>query len=238
MVNMWLKIAESYYLYGKPRAKDMITNETDRELIQERIGFLFDTDLIAEIANVARKRSVEENETIIEIGDELRMMPVVLEGAIKVSRVNEAGDELLLYYIESGDTCAMTLQCCMRKSKSEIKAVALEKSTLLMIPIEYMEDWMNKYTSWRSYVIESYHNRLLELIETIDAIAFMKLDERLEKYLSDQAKLLGSLEIHYTHQRIADDLHSSRVVISRLLKQMEIKGMIDLKRNNVVLKNF
>jgi CRP/FNR family transcriptional regulator len=129
----------------------------------------------------------------------------------------------------------MTLQCCVRQSRSEIKATTLEETTLLMIPIQYMEQWMNEHQSWRQYILESYHNRMIELIETIDAIAFMRLDERLEKYLKDQAKLLGTLEIQHTHQQIADDLHSSRVVISRLLKQMEIKGMIEIRRNRIVL---
>jgi CRP/FNR family transcriptional regulator len=173
--------------------------------------------------------------TIIQIGDEMRFMPIVLSGSIKVLRENAAGDDLLLYYIEGGDTCAMTLQCCVKNATSEIKAITMEPSSLLMIPVEMMETWMNKYASWRTYILQSYHMRLTELMETVDAIAFMKLDERLLKYLTDQAKLLGSLEIHHTHQQIAEDLNSSRVVISRLLKQMEIKGLITLQRNKIVL---
>ncbi|MGB0915066.1 MAG: Crp/Fnr family transcriptional regulator [Crocinitomicaceae bacterium] len=216
----------------------MINAEEQKELIKERIGFLFDEELTNEFLNVGRLQSVKEGDQIISTGDEIVMMPFIIDGAIKVSRVNDDGEELLLYYIESGDTCAMTLQCCVRKTKSEIKAIALEDSKLLMIPIEYMEAWMNKYHSWRSFVLSSYHNRFQELMETVDAIAFMRLDERLDKYLKDQAKLLGTLEIHYTHQRIAEDLHSSRVVISRLLKQMEVKGLITLRRNNVILKEF
>jgi CRP/FNR family transcriptional regulator len=129
----------------------------------------------------------------------------------------------------------MTLQCCVKNATSEIKAITMEPSSLLMIPVEMMETWMNKYASWRTYILQSYHMRLTELMETVDAIAFMKLDERLLKYLTDQAKLLGSLEIHHTHQQIAEDLNSSRVVISRLLKQMEIKGLITLQRNKIVL---
>ncbi len=101
-----------------------------------------------------------------------------------------------------------------------------------------MEEWMRTNDSWRQYILQTYHLRMVELIETIDAIAFMRLDERLEKYLKDQAKLMGSLEINYTHQQIAEDLHSSRVVISRLLKQMELKGMIELKRNKIILASI
>jgi CRP/FNR family transcriptional regulator len=172
------------------------------------------------------------------VGDAMTSIPIILSGSIKISRENDNGDELLLYYIEGGDTCAMTLQCCVRQMKSEIRATSMEDSVLLMLPTEMMELWMHKYKSWREYILQSYHVRLTELMETIDAIAFMRLDERLLKYLTDQAKLLGSLEIHHTHQQIAEDLHSSRVVISRLLKQLEIKGVIILKRNKIVLSSI
>ena len=114
----------------------------------------------------------------------------------------------------------------------------MEESLLLFVPVEMMENWMHKYKSWREYILQSYHTRLTELMETVDAIAFMRLDERLMKFLIDQAKLLGSLEINLTHQKIAEDLHSSRVVISRLLKQMEVKGKIKLLRNKIILASI
>jgi CRP/FNR family transcriptional regulator len=114
----------------------------------------------------------------------------------------------------------------------------MEPSVMFMFPSEMMEFWMDKYKSWREYILSSYHMRLMEIMETVDAIAFMRLDERLLKYLNDQAKLLGTLEIQHTHQQIADDLHSSRVVISRLLKQLEIKGIIEIHRHRIILKDF
>jgi len=216
----------------------MIESENQKALIKEQIGFLFDKALLEEIYKVGKIRKVDSGHVIMDPGEEIVNIPFIIQGAVKVSRENEDGEELLLYYIEQGDTCAMTLQCCVRQSKSEIKAKTMEDSIILMIPNQYMEDWMNRYASWRQYILESYHVRISELMETIDAIAFMRLDERLDKYLKDQAKLMGSLEIKHTHQQIAEDLHSSRVVISRLLKQMESKGMIELKRNRVVLKSF
>ena len=174
---------------------------------------------------------------LVDKGDDILYIPFILEGSVKISR-DKDGEELLLYYIESGDTCAMTLQCSVRSSASEVRAITLEDSEILLIPVIYMESWMNKYPSWRRYILESYHTRMIELMETVDAIAFMRLDERLEKYLIDQAKLTGSLEIHHTHQQIAEDLHSSRVVISRLLKQLESKGGIKLYRNRIVLTSI
>jgi len=204
-----------------------------KQLIADSLGYILEEGLIDEMSDVARIREVATDEIIVHVGDELLMIPIVISGSIKVSREDESGNELLLYYIEGGDTCAMTLQCCVRKVDSQIKATAMESSLLLMFSVEKMEKWMDKYKSWREYIMSSYHSRLMELMETIDAMAFMRLDERLLKYLTDQVKLLGSLEITHTHQQIADDLHSSRVVISRLLKQLENKGIIQIFRNKI-----
>lgn len=216
----------------------MPSNATKSQLIHDSIGYLLEEELIQEINRVGQIRTTTIDEILINVGDAMTSIPIILSGSIKISRENDNGDELLLYYIEGGDTCAMTLQCCVRQIKSEIRATSMEDSVLLMLPTEMMELWMHKYKSWREYILQSYHVRLTELMETIDAIAFMRLDERLLKYLTDQAKLLGSLEIHHTHQQIAEDLHSSRVVISRLLKQLEIRGTITLKRNKIVLNSI
>ena len=215
-----------------------LSNETKTQIIHDSLGYMLEEPLLKEIIHVGQLREVAQDEVILNVGDRMQMIPIVMEGSIKVSRENDQGDELLLYYIEGGDTCAMTLQCCMRHSLSEVKATSMEDSLLLMIPLEMMESWMNKYRSWREFILQSYHSRLKELMETVDAIAFMKLDERLYKYLTDQAKLLGSLEINHTHQQIAEDLHSSRVVISRLLKQLENKGKIKLLRNKIILHSI
>jgi CRP/FNR family transcriptional regulator len=216
----------------------MPSNATKSQLIHDSIGYLLEEELIQEINRVGQIRTTTIDEILINVGDAMTSIPIILSGSIKISRENDNGDELLLYYIEGGDTCAMTLQCCVRQMKSEIRATSMEDSVLLMLPTEMMELWMHKFKSWREYILQSYHVRLTELMETIDAIAFMRLDERLLKYLTDQAKLLGSLEIHHTHQQIAEDLHSSRVVISRLLKQLEIRGTITLKRNKIVLNSI
>ena len=209
-----------------------------KQLLRDTIGYILEEELIEEMSKIAKIRETVQDEIIIHVGDELRMIPIVVYGSIKVSRENPGGDELLLYYIEGGDTCAMTLQCCVRKTDSQIKATSMEPSLLLMFPSESMQTWMDKYRSWREYILQSYHTRMLELMETIDEIAFMRLDERLLKYLTDQAKLLGTLELHHTHQEIADDLHSSRVVISRLLKQLETKGVIQIRRNRIILSEI
>jgi CRP/FNR family transcriptional regulator len=216
----------------------MKMQEQKIELLKNSLGYILEEELVNEIINNSQLKEIEQDKVIVNVGDELNNIPIVLEGSIKISRENEEGEELLLYYIEGGDTCAMTLQCCVRNTKSEIRATTMEKSLILMIPIKMMEVWLHKYKSWREYILQSYHTRMTELMETIDAITFMRLDERLLKYLTDQAKLLGSLEINHTHQQIAEDLHSSRVVISRLLKQLEIKKIITIQRNKIILKSI
>ncbi len=196
---------------------------------------VFEEGLITEINQVATFKEIPENFKIIEIGDYIKSMPLLLSGVIKIFREDTNGDELLLYFLENGDTCAMTLSCCLGQSKSEIRAVTETPVKLLMIPIQKMEEWMSKYGSWRTFVLNSYHNRLNEVMETVDSIAFLKMDERLLKYLKDKARVTNNNNITTTHQEIAYELHTSRVVVSRLLKKLENMGKIKLSRNHILL---
>lgn len=203
------------------------------EELQQHYGYLFEDELIQEINSVGTYKDIPEGFKLIEIGDYIKAMPLLVSGAIKVLREDEDGDELILYFIEQGDTCAMTLSCCLGSSKSEIRAIAETDTKLIMVPVAKMEEWLGKYKSWQQFVLQSYHNRMSELLEAIDTIAFLKMDERLFKYLKDKAMVNHNDLIHVTHQQIARDLHTSRVVISRLLKTLEIDGKIELHRNNI-----
>jgi len=204
----------------------------DKEL-KEAYGFLFEEELLTEIAETGITRKIDEGEKIIEFGDYVKGMPLLLNGAIKILREDNDGNELLLYFLERGDTCAMTLNCCLGQTKSEIRAVAETDTSFIMLPISKMEDWTIKYKSWRNFVFESYHSRLSEMLDTIDTIAFLNMDERLMKYLRDKGKVNANENIQSTHQEIAYDLHTSRVVISRILKKLENEGKIILKRNHI-----
>ncbi len=201
--------------------------------LQEHYGELFENNLLEEISNVGTLVTIPEGQKIIEIGDYIKSIPLLISGAIKILREDNDGDELLLYFLERGDTCAMTLACCLGYSKSEIRAIAQTDTEIIMIPIQKMEEWIVAYKSWRNFIFESYHNRLNEMLETIDSIAFLKMDDRLLKYLNEKAKILKSTIINNTHQEIAYDLHTSRVVISRLLKKLEHLGKIELQRNHI-----
>lgn len=193
----------------------------------------FEPELMEEIGKEGRFKTFAAGESIVQAGHVIRSIPILLSGLIRVYRIDENGDELLMYYLGQGETCAMTLNCCLGQKRSEIEAEAETESKLLFIPVDKMEEWNRKYDSWRNYVLESYHQRMMELIHTIDNIAFKKLDERLLDYLEHEASLNESGEIRKTHKEIARALNSSRVVISRLLKALEKEGMLKLKRNKI-----
>ncbi|MGA1227021.1 MAG: Crp/Fnr family transcriptional regulator [Tamlana sp.] len=206
--------------------------------LKDNYGHLFEEALLNEINQVGTFKEVSEGYKLMDIGDYVRAMPLLISGVIKILREDNDGDELLLYFLEKGDTCAMTLTCCIGQTKSEIRAIAEKDTKLIMLPIQKMEEWSSKYKSWRSFVFESYHNRLNEMLETIDSIAFLKMDERLLKYLNEKARISEDNTIYNTHQEIAYELHTSRVVISRLLKKLENLGKIELHRNHIVIKNI
>ncbi|MFC4632736.1 Crp/Fnr family transcriptional regulator [Dokdonia ponticola] len=206
--------------------------------LKNSYGSLFEEALINEIVQVGTYKEVPAGFKLIEIGSYIKGMPLLVSGAIKVLREDKNGDELLLYYLEKGETCSMTMTCCMGQTKSEIRAIAETDTKLIMIPIQKMELWMSTYKSWRDFVFESYHNRLNEMLHTIDSIAFDNMDERLLNYLKEKARVNKDHIIRNTHQEIAYELHSSRVVISRLLKKLENLGKIELHRNYIEIINL
>ena len=205
------------------------------EELRANYGYLFEEELLEEINKVGVFKEITAGFKLMEIGDYIKSMPLLVSGSVKILREDDNGDELLLYYIERGDTCAMTFSCCLGQSKSQIRAVAETDTTLIMVPVQKMEEWMGKYKSWQNFILQSYHSRMTELLEAIDTIAFLKMDERILKHLQDKAKVIGNDEIHSTHQEIAHDLHTSRVVVSRLLKSLENQGKIKLNRNNITV---
>lgn len=206
--------------------------------LKNNYGSLFEDALIHEILQVGTYKEVPAGFKMMEIGSYVKGMPLLVSGAIKIMREDKNGDELLLYYLEKGDTCSMTMTCCMGQTKSEIRAITETDTKLIMIPIQKMEIWTSKYKSWRSFVFESYHSRLNEVLHTIDSIAFDNMDQRLLNYLKEKARVTNDEIIRNTHQEIAYELHSSRVVISRLLKKLENMGKIELHRNYIKTINL
>ncbi|WP_299012637.1 Crp/Fnr family transcriptional regulator [uncultured Polaribacter sp.] len=201
--------------------------------LAKNFGYLFEDALLEEINTLGIARQFKAETTIIELGDFIKSMPLLLSGAIKITREDANGDELVLYYLEQGDTCAMTLSCCLGQTKSKIRAVAETDVSLILLPKEKMTTWLSSYKTWQAFILESYHNRVEELLQAVDTIAFLKLDERLFKYLKDKAMVNKNDELTTTHKQISEDLHTSRVVISRLLKKLENEGKVKLFRSSI-----
>lgn len=209
-----------------------------KDLIYENYGHLFEDELLKAIEKYGFIREVSEGEEIIKIGDSIKYMPLIIEGAIKISRQDDDGDELLLYYLEVGDVCAMTLNCCIGHKISDIQADAELNTKIILVPVEKMAEWSRDYESWRNFVFESYNSRLKEMLEAIDNLAFLNMHERVLKYLKEKAIVNKGTLISITHKTIAYELHTSRVVISRILKRFEKEGKLKLDRNKIELFAF
>ena len=206
--------------------------------IKEKLNHLFEDALIGEIAVRGKEHTFTAGEEILDIGQSIRNFPLVIKGSLKVMTENEQGQELLLYYLEMGDTCAMTLQCCLNDSKSEIRVVAEDTTDVILVPVRQMEEWIVKYPSWRRFIFNSYHERLSEMLDAIDSLAFQNLEDRLYKYLRDKAMVNGSAEVKTTHREIATELNTARVVISRLIKKLEQQAKIVSDRNCIRVNEF
>lgn len=200
---------------------------------------VFEPDLLDEIRKYGTPVSVKAGDLILDIGQIVRTMPIIASGVVKVSRMDAEGKEILLYYVNSNESCAMTFTCCMEQFPSEIKATAEEDVEMIVIPSKLMDEWMMKYATWKSFVMRTIKSRFNELLHTIDQVAFQKLDDRLINYLRVKSETLGTALINLSHEQIATDLATSRVVISRLLKKLENEKKLLLYRNQIkLLSNF
>lgn len=199
------------------------------------LSSVFEPELVVAMEQAAKPVSVKEGDVVLEAGQTVRVMPIVVSGTLKISRKEAEGRELLLYYVNPDESCAMTFTCCMQQQPSEVRVVAETDSELLVIPISVMDDWMVKYPTWKSFVMNAIRGRFDELLKTIDQIAFQKLDERLVYYLKEKSKATGSSLVNLSHEQIATELATSRVVISRLLKKLEMDNKVLLYRHQIKL---
>ncbi len=189
-------------------------------------------ELYDEVMKHATIKEIRAGDTLLRVGQPIRSIMLILDGIVKLYREDEEGKEFFIYQLNPGQACSLSFVCATRQETSEVLAKALTDATVLSIPLEYMDKWLSKYKSWYQFVIGSYRDRFEELLKTIDAIAFTRLDERLEYYLKKQVQNLGN-PLKITHQDIANDLNSSREVISRLLKKMEAKNWLVIHRNSI-----
>ena len=215
---------------------------TDKKLLRDKLsGYysnIFEKKLIDEIVNIGIYRTIDSGGTLIDIGDSMTHVPLIIDGAIKIIREDKSGDEIVLYFLEKGDTCAISFVNCINRSKSMFRGVAEKDTEGIFVPVNKIDDWLIKYQSWRHFIIDSYHIRLIEMVDSIDSLAFMKLDDRLLKFLTEKVKIMKNKVLKITHQEIADDLNTSRVVISRLLKQLENEGKVKIRRNRIIVEHL
>ncbi|GAB3795652.1 Crp/Fnr family transcriptional regulator [Spirosoma humi] len=200
-----------------------------------RSVYPFEPDLLAELDLVAQFRTVDAGTVLIEPGQPMQYVPIVLDGSVKIIRPDENSGELLLYYLNPADSCALSMSSLLSGDGSPILAVVEEKAKILMIPVAQAESWLGRYASWRKFVFQTYQKRFDNLLQTLDWVAFRQLDERLLAYLNQKATLAGGRHLYVTHETIARDLHTSREVISRLLKQLERRGWVTVARNKISL---
>jgi CRP/FNR family transcriptional regulator len=195
---------------------------------------IYERHTVEVILEIAKLKKLRADDWMVDIGDPIVYMPLLLKGQLRILREDDEGNELLLYYIRPGETCAMSLTCCSGNAVSNVRAVAEEDTELLLLPIQIIDEWTTKYPSFKSFILKTYQKRFEELLNTIDSIAFHNLDDRLSQLLKQKSEKEGS-ELKTTHQELANQLNSSREVISRLLKQMERKGKIQMGRNKITL---
>jgi len=202
---------------------------------QELIGIfpLFDLPLAIFLHEHGESKIYEQGSILMKPGQFFKYAMLIVNGRVKLYREGEDREEFFMYFLESGNACALSMMCMARSQTSTIMAVALEETEVIMIPIQYMDTLMKNYSAWYHFVIETYRSRFEELLTVVDQIAFKNMDERLEWYLKRQAKSLGN-NLMLTHQQIAHDINSSREVVSRLLKKMEKTGLVSMERNSIV----
>lgn len=196
-----------------------------------------DVNLLAEIKKFARTKHLKQDEVLIAPGEKVFFVPIVQKGVLRIVRQGEDGAEIFLYHLYPGQTCAMAMNCCQSNKESMIKAIAEDETEVLQIPVNVLDDWF-KYPEWKAFVTNTYGSRFGELMDVIDLIAFHNMDKQVLHYLQERARAANSKLIQITHQQIADELHTHREAVSRLLRTMEQKKMLRLGRNCIELLNF
>lgn len=207
----------------------------DIQSLHGKFGNMFEVALLQELVEFGIYMEVDEGFTLMKPGGYIRTVPILLSGSVKILRADSEGREALLYYLGGLDSCAMSLSCCLDRRQSEITAIADEKTKLIAVPVEKIDEWITKYATWRQFVFMTYQKRFEDLLGVIDQIAFQKLDERLLGLLNRKSKQCGCSVFNITHEELGQELATSREVISRLLKQLERLGRVKLSRNKIEL---
>lgn len=193
----------------------------------------FEKELFEEIVKEGQLVLFPEGELMMDIGQRVEQIPLIVQGTVKVFREDEEDHEIFLYYLKEGEACAITLICSEREGYSKIKAIPVEDTTAIILPIRKLDEWMFKYKSWYYFVMDSYQERFEELLKVVEEIAFHKMDERLLAYLRKWVEVNHSPTVKVTQQQIANELNTSREVVGRLLKKLEQNRTVKIGRNQI-----
>ncbi len=205
------------------------------ESTQPSNSLTFSPQMMDKLYEYGTIKTYQEGEVIMNEESYIHAIPIVLNGSIRVMRSDEDGRELLLYYIRPGESCIMSFLGGIHQDTSKVRAVAEEEVEILFISVENTRALLKESTEWQDYIFRLYHKRFEELLSVVNAVAFKKIDDRIFDFLQRKQKLNNNPEIHITHQELADELGTARVVVSRLLKQMEHEGLVKLGRNKITL---
>lgn len=209
-------------------------NQEIKDLLKQKFPH-FENELLEDISSISQLKEFSSGEQLMRTGQFFRSTILVIDGLIKLYREGDDGSEFFVYHIDGGNACALSMICASQHKTSELMAQVVEDARIVLVPIEKMDELMLNHKSWYYFVLETYRNRFNEILSVVDAIAFTSLDERLEFYLKKISNQLKTNRLQITHQEIANDVNSSREVISRLLKKMEQRGLIKLNRNQIEL---
>lgn len=205
--------------------------------LQKIYSTVFEEELLKEIEEKCLTITAPAGQTLMNMGQVVSAVPLVVKGVAKVSRINDEGQEFLLYYVKEGEGCAIAFACGMMGQPSAIKSTVEEDITIMFVPLQKMEQWMTKYPSWKKFVMDTMVTEFIDVIKNIDNIAFKKMDDRLISYLKAKSRIIESPLLNISHQQIADEMGTNRVVISRLLKKLENDKKLLLFRNQIKLLN-
>ncbi|WP_294332931.1 Crp/Fnr family transcriptional regulator [Chryseobacterium sp. sg2396] len=197
--------------------------------------FISSSELIEKLYESGVLKSYKEGDIILDENSSIRSIPIVMKGMMKVMRTEEDGREILLYYIKAGESCIMSFLGGMHNEKSIVKAEVEEDTEILFLPVDKVSLFIKEYPEWLDYIFRLYHKRFEELLDIINAIAFKKVDERLLNLLHKKSEILNANTLIITHEQLANELGTARVVVSRLLKQLEDSGKLKLGRNKIIL---